>query len=142
MLEGRLTKLLINNLVEGDAGNYTSLPITFKQELKNQEGEEGNNITLRCELSKASADVKWLKGEEVLKHGEKYQLRQIATKMELVIRKAIPEDSGVYFCVCPDQTSKATVKINGTKLKSNATLMGINNILKCIKKENSYFKLQ
>ncbi|XP_043103008.1 obscurin [Puntigrus tetrazona] len=216
MLEGRLTKLLINNLVEGDAGNYTcktkdsqstaeltvqglpatfkttlknqetqegnsvtvhcelskagvrvewwkgeellktgekyqlrqkeatvellirkaqpedsgvyrcvcgdqnteatikviALPITFKQELKNQEGEEGNNITLRCELSKASADVKWLKGEEVLKHGEKYQLRQIATKMELVIRKVIPEDSGVYFCVCPDQTSKATVKIN------------------------------
>ncbi|XP_052419981.1 obscurin [Carassius gibelio] len=89
-----------------------ALPITFKQELKDQEGEEGNNITLRCELSKASADVKWLKGDEVLKHGEKYQLRQIATKMELVIRKAIPEDSGVYFCVCPDQTSKATVKIN------------------------------
>ncbi|KAF4110126.1 obscurin [Onychostoma macrolepis] len=89
-----------------------AFPITFKQELKNQEGEEGNNITLRCELSKASADVKWLKGEEVLKHGEKYQLRQIATKMELVIRKATPEDSGVYFCVCPDQTSKATVKIN------------------------------
>uniref|UniRef100_A0A673H2H4 Ig-like domain-containing protein n=1 Tax=Sinocyclocheilus rhinocerous TaxID=307959 RepID=A0A673H2H4_9TELE len=86
-----------------------ALPITFKQELKNQEGEEGNNITLRCELSKASADVKWSKGEEVLKHGEKFQLRQIATKMELVIRKAIPEDSGVYFCVCPDQTSIATV---------------------------------
>ncbi len=96
---------------------YIALPITFKQELKNQEGEEGNNITLRCELSKASADVKWLKGEEVLKHGEKYQLRQIATKMELIIRKAIPEDSGVYFCICPDQTSKATVKINGTILK-------------------------
>uniref|UniRef100_A0A8C2F5V1 Ig-like domain-containing protein n=1 Tax=Cyprinus carpio TaxID=7962 RepID=A0A8C2F5V1_CYPCA len=115
MLEGRLTKLLINNLVEGDAGNYTSLPITFKQELKNQEGEEGNNITLRCELSKASADVKWLKGEEVLKHGEKYQLRQIATKMELVIRKAIPEDSGVYFCVC--KNTSATLRVIG-----NATL--------------------
>lgn len=94
-----------------------ALPITFKQELMNQEGEEGNNITLRCELSKASADVEWLKGEEVLKPGEKYQMRQIATKMELVIRKAVPEDSGVYFCVCPDQTSKAMVKINGTKLK-------------------------
>ncbi|KAG1973513.1 obscurin [Pimephales promelas] len=89
-----------------------ALPITFKQELTNHEGEEGNSVTLRCELSKASADVEWLKGEEVLKPGEKYQMRQIATKMELVIRKAIPEDSGVYFCVCPDQTSKATVKIN------------------------------
>ncbi|XP_073675951.1 obscurin [Garra rufa] len=89
-----------------------ALPITFKQELKNQEGEEGNNVTLRCELSKASPDVKWLKGEEVLKHGEKFQMRQMAAKMELVIRKAVPEDSGVYICECPDQTSKATVKIN------------------------------
>ncbi|XP_067270783.1 LOW QUALITY PROTEIN: obscurin [Pseudorasbora parva] len=89
-----------------------ALPITFKQELMNQEGEEGNNVTLRCELSKATTDVEWLKGGEVLKLGEKYQMRQIATKIELVIRKAIPEDSGVYYCVCPDQTSKAMVKIN------------------------------
>ncbi|XP_051524815.1 obscurin [Myxocyprinus asiaticus] len=88
------------------------LPITFKQELVNQESEEGNNVTLRCELSKASADVEWLKGEELLKPGDKYQMRKIAGKVELVIRKAVPEDSGVYFCVCPNQSSKAMVKIN------------------------------
>ncbi|XP_073766285.1 obscurin isoform X3 [Danio rerio] len=93
-----------------------ALPITFKQELKNQEGDEGNNVILRCELSKASADVEWMKGEEVLTPGEKYQMRQIGTKLELVIRKAIPEDSGLYICVCPDQTSKATVKINATPI--------------------------
>lgn len=108
---------MLDNATSSSFNCSVALPITFKQELKNQEGEEGNNVTLRCELSKASADVKWLKGEEVLKHGEKYQMRHIATKMELVIRKAVPEDSGVYFCVCPDQTSEATVKINGTKFK-------------------------
>lgn len=94
-----------------------ALPITFKQELKNQEGEEGNNVTLRCELSKAGADVKWFKGDELINPGDKYQMRQMATKVELVIRKAVPEDSGVYFCKCPSQTSEATVKITGMKFK-------------------------
>lgn len=90
-----------------------ALPITFKQELKNQEAEEGNNVTLRCEISKAGAQVEWWKGEELLKPGEKYQMRQMATKMELVIRKVLPEDSGIYTCVCPDQKSNAVIKIKG-----------------------------
>ncbi|XP_049341975.1 obscurin [Astyanax mexicanus] len=102
-----------------------ALPITFKQELKNQEVEEGNSATLRCELSKAGVQVEWWKGdvgEELLKSGEKYQMRQTATKVELVIRKAVPEDSGVYVCVCPDQKSKATLKINALPVTFKQTL--------------------
>lgn len=76
-------------------------------------------MTLRCEVSKVGADVKWFKGDELLNPGEKYQIRQLATKVELVIRKAVPEDSGVYFCKCPSQTSEATVKINGMKITVN-----------------------
>ncbi|XP_051964162.1 obscurin [Xyrauchen texanus] len=100
-----------------------ALPITFKQELVNQESEEGNNVTLRCELSKASADVAWLKGEEILKPGDKYQMRQIACKMELVIRKAVPEDSGVYICVCSNQSSKVMVKINALPITFKQNLI-------------------
>lgn len=92
-----------------------ALPITFKQELKNQEAEEGNNVTLRCELSKSGAQVEWWRGEELLKPGEKYQMRHMATKMELVIRKVVPQDSGVYTCVGPDQKSNAIVTIKGMK---------------------------
>ncbi|XP_073724075.1 obscurin [Misgurnus anguillicaudatus] len=120
-------ELLIRKALPEDSGVYrcicgdqkteatikvNALPITFRQELQNQEGEEGTNVTLRCELSKASADVKWFKGEELLKSGDKYQIRQLATKVELVIRKAVPEDSGDYSCECPHQTSKALVRIN------------------------------
>ncbi|KAI7798029.1 putative obscurin, partial [Triplophysa rosa] len=120
-------ELLIRKVQAEDSGVYrcvcgdqmteatikvNALPITFKQELKNQEGEEGNNVTLRCELSKVCADVNWFKGDELLNPGEKYQIRQLAMKVELVIRKAVPEDSGVYFCKCPSLTSEASVKIN------------------------------
>ncbi|KAK2841467.1 hypothetical protein Q7C36_013046 [Tachysurus vachellii] len=114
-----------------------ALPITFKQELKNQEAEEGNNVTLRCELSKSGALVEWWRGEELLKPGEKYQMRQMATKMELVIRKVVPEDSGVYTCVCPDQKSKATVKIKAIpvifkqNLRNQETAEGKNITLRC-----------
>lgn len=94
---------------------YVALPITFKQEPKNQEAEEGSNVTLRCELSKSGSQVEWWRGEEELKPGEKYQMRHLATKMELVIRKVVPEDSGVYTCVCPDQKSSAVVQIKGMK---------------------------
>ncbi|GAA6091334.1 obscurin, partial [Tachysurus ichikawai] len=114
-----------------------ALPITFKQELKNQEAEEGNNVTLRCELSKSGALVEWWRGEELLKPGEKYQMRQMATKMELVIRKVVPEDSGVYTCVCPDQKSNATVKIKAIpvifkqNLRNQETVEGKNITLRC-----------
>lgn len=89
------------------------LPATFKQTLKNQEAQEGNSVTLLCELSKAGARVEWWKGAEMLKTGEKYQLRHKETTAELLIRKAQAEDSGVYRCVCGDRTTEATIKVNG-----------------------------
>lgn len=89
------------------------LPATFKATLKNQEAQEGNSVTLHCELSKAGVRVEWWKGEEMLKTGEKYQLRHKEAKAELLIRKAQPEDGGVYRCVCGDQKTEATIKVNG-----------------------------
>ncbi|KAL0186140.1 hypothetical protein M9458_017810, partial [Cirrhinus mrigala] len=87
------------------------VPISFIKELKNQETEEGKNVTLRCELSKAGIPVEWLKGEQTLLPGEKYQMRHIVTILELVIRNPVPEDSGMYICVCEDQRTKAIITI-------------------------------
>lgn len=85
----------------------------FVKELKNQESEEGRNVTLRCELSKAGVPAEWLKEEEVLSHGMKYLMRHVASIQELVIRNPLPEDSGTYSCVCRGQQTKAIIKING-----------------------------
>ncbi|KAL7829001.1 hypothetical protein SRHO_G00326350 [Serrasalmus rhombeus] len=146
------TELLIRKAQPEDSGVYRCVcgeqsteatikvnahPVHFKQELKNQEVEEGNSVTLRCELSKAGVEVEWWKGEELLNSGEKFQMRQTATKVELVIKKAVPEDSGIYFCVCEDQKSKASIKINALSvtfkqnLRNQETVEGNNVTLHC-----------
>ncbi|XP_036067362.1 obscurin isoform X2 [Oryzias melastigma] len=87
------------------------LPITFNQKLKNLQVEEGHNITLHCEISKPGAPVEWRLGGEPLENEEKYQIKQREGLLELTIIDAVPEDSGIYSCVCRDQKTKATVKV-------------------------------
>lgn len=92
---------------------FLAIPITFVQQLKNMQTEEGINVTLRCELSKPGIPVLWRKEDELLKNGVKHQIRKRDTTLELMIWKPVPEDSGVYSCVCADQMTSATVKITG-----------------------------
>lgn len=75
--------------------------------------EEGHNITLYCEISKPGVPVEWRLGGEPLESGDKYQIKQRDTAVELIITDADPEDSGVYTCVCREQRTKATVKVIG-----------------------------
>lgn len=94
---------------------FVALPATFKNVLKNQQAQEGSSISLQCELSKAGADVEWWKGGERLRTGERYQLRKKNATAELIIRKAQAEDSGLYRCVCVEQSTEAHIKVNGRK---------------------------
>uniref|UniRef100_A0A665WLT4 Ig-like domain-containing protein n=1 Tax=Echeneis naucrates TaxID=173247 RepID=A0A665WLT4_ECHNA len=72
---------------------------------------EGHNITLHCEISKPGVPVEWSLAGDLLEDNEKYQIRQRDSAVELIIRDAVPEDSGVYTCVCREQKTKATVKV-------------------------------
>ncbi|CAB1324596.1 unnamed protein product, partial [Coregonus sp. 'balchen'] len=124
--EGRITKLLIHNVEERDAGKYTckskdakstaeltvkGLPPTFNEQLRNMEVEEGETVTLHCELSKAAASVEWKRGAKLLKNVDKYQMRKKDLLVELKIIDANLEDSGVYTCICGEQKTTATVTI-------------------------------
>lgn len=91
----------------------SALPIVFKQKLKNVQVEEGHNITLCCEISKPGVPVEWRLGGDLLEHGDKHQIKQRGSVLELSIRDAVPEDSGVYTCVCRERRTKSTVKVIG-----------------------------
>ncbi|XP_056894430.1 obscurin isoform X3 [Takifugu flavidus] len=118
--------LTIQNLHPEDSGEYTcqcrdhrttaslkvhAIPTTFTQQLRNIQAQEGSNVVLRCELSKPGIPVEWRKGDEPLKNGVRFQIRRRETTLELLIWKPVPEDSGVYSCVCADQKTSANVKI-------------------------------
>eukprot|EP00063_Salmo_salar_P021272 XP_013996107.1 PREDICTED: obscurin isoform X33 [Salmo salar] len=123
-----VSELLISKVVPEDSGDYSCVcgdqkttaslkikaqPVTFKYKLQRQEAEEGGSVTLHCELSKPGVPVEWRKGTQVLKSGEKYQMKQKESVSELLISKVVPEDSGDYSCVCGDQKTTASLKIKG-----------------------------
>ncbi|XP_041848261.1 obscurin-like [Melanotaenia boesemani] len=147
-----VNELVINKVVPEDSGDYSCVcgdqkttaslnikaqPVTFKKKLESQEAEEGANIVLSCELSKPGVPVEWKKGTQVLKSGEKYQMKQKASVNELVINKVVPEDSGDYSCVCGDQKTTSSLNIKAQpvtfkkKLESQEAEEGANIVLSC-----------
>ncbi|XP_036940161.1 obscurin-like isoform X10 [Acanthopagrus latus] len=135
-----VNELLINKVVLEDSGDYSCVcgdqkttaslnikaqPVTFKDKLENQEAEEGTSVTLRCEISKPGVPVEWKKGTQVLKSGEKYQLKQKDSVNELLINKVVPEDSGDYSCVCGDQKTTANLSV---KAKPINIVQGLENV--------------
>nr|XP_046176840.1 obscurin-like isoform X6 [Oncorhynchus gorbuscha] len=125
-----VSELLISKVVPEDSGDYSCVcgeqkttaslkikaqPVTFKYKLASQEAEEGGSVTLHCELSKPGVHVEWRKGTQVLKSGEKYQMKQKESVSELLISKVVPEDSGDYSCVCGEQKTTASLKIKALK---------------------------
>ena len=86
-------------------------PITFKTKLRNQQVEEENSVTLNCELSKPGLAVDWRKGQELLKNNFKYQIKNRNSSMELTIKNAQLEDSGLYSCVYGDVKTTANITI-------------------------------
>ncbi|XP_067462217.1 obscurin isoform X22 [Thunnus thynnus] len=134
-----VNELLINKVVPEDSGDYSCVcgdqkttaslkikaqPVTFKQKLESKEAEEGADISLRCEISKPGVPVEWKKGTQVLKSGEKYEMKQTASVNELLIKKVVPEDSGDYSCVCGDQNTTASLKIKAQPVTFKQKLQG------------------
>ncbi|KAM9459453.1 obscurin-like isoform 17-T17 [Salvelinus alpinus] len=132
--------LMVHKLKVEDAGEYTcdtgdkqstatltvkGAPAFFQKELKNKEAQEGDDITLRCELSKACTQVEWRKGGIVLQAGKKYEMRQEGCVQELRIRNLEPEDNGYYTCDAGDQLTTASVAVQA---KSIEILQGLENM--------------
>uniref|UniRef100_A0AAY4BCT0 Ig-like domain-containing protein n=1 Tax=Denticeps clupeoides TaxID=299321 RepID=A0AAY4BCT0_9TELE len=108
----------------GDKRSYASLlvravPAEFTQNLNDVEGKEGQSVTLACEFSLPGVQYQWRKDVQTLRCGEKYQMKQKKFSIALVITDLRLEDSGAYTCICRDQSTTASVRING---KGNTTL--------------------
>ncbi|XP_073720223.1 obscurin isoform X30 [Misgurnus anguillicaudatus] len=124
---GSIVELKILNLASEDAGDYAcdcgdnistanikvnALPVVFKHELHNQEVQEGDSVTLHCELSKPEVPVVWRKGTQVIRSGEKYVIKQAGHTAELKITDLKLEDAGDYACDCGDNVTTANIKVN------------------------------
>uniref|UniRef100_A0A8U7MP75 Obscurin, cytoskeletal calmodulin and titin-interacting RhoGEF n=1 Tax=Corvus moneduloides TaxID=1196302 RepID=A0A8U7MP75_CORMO len=135
---GTTAELVIHDLEVKDAGDYTcvcgdqkttatlrvhALPPLFKEELKDKEAEEGGEVSLHCELSKA-APVEWRKDQRILKPSGKYKMRQEGPKAELVIHEIAEEDAGDYTCVCGEHQTTAVLTVQGKAILTSSFLTG------------------
>ncbi|KAG2458503.1 OBSCN protein, partial [Polypterus senegalus] len=130
--EGCTVVLNIHDLSSDDQGQYTcdtgyhqttanltvkAAPVSFKQELMNQEVVEGETAILSCEISKTGVPVEWRKGGVVLQQSNKYEMRTKGTIMDLVIHDLEPEDNGYYTCSTGENQTTASITIQERELK-------------------------
>ncbi|XP_051970786.1 obscurin-like [Xyrauchen texanus] len=128
-------ELKINDLKPEDAGVYVcdcgdnmttanikvnALPVVFKHELQNQEFQEGDSVTLHCELSKPGDPVVWRKGTQMIHSEGKFLIKQVGSTVELKITDLKPEDAGDYVCDCGDNVTTANIKVNAIPVLSFA----------------------
>ncbi|XP_045423418.1 obscurin isoform X23 [Lemur catta] len=124
--EGRRAQLVLSGATVQDGGRYKceargaccsaivrvhARPVRFREALKDQEVPEGGAATLRCVLSSVAAPVEWRRGDNILRSGDKYSLRQEGAVLELVVRDLRPQDSGRYSCSFGDQVTSATLTV-------------------------------
>lgn len=67
---------------------------------------------MHCEVSKLGLPVEWRKGQELLRSGGKYRMRQRNCVLELKIFNLTCEDSEVYSCSCGNVQTSARVTVS------------------------------
>ncbi len=94
-------------------------PLFFSEELQNQEAEEGNTVTLHCELSKPGVSVQWKKGTVLLKNCKKYEIKQDGCELQLQMTELTAQDSGAYRCCVGSLVTTCSVTVNGIQICLN-----------------------
>ena len=91
-----------------------AVPVTFKVSLKSQEAEEGNSVTLCCELSKKGAPVQWKREAQLLSEEifqGKYEMIREGKVARMTILNVQAEDAGKYSCITGDEKTTAEIRV-------------------------------
>ncbi|XP_069013680.1 obscurin isoform X20 [Embiotoca jacksoni] len=102
-----------------------AIPVVFTTELGSQTADEGDSVSLHCELSKPSVPLEWRKGELGLCPCAKYEIRQTGHLATLVIHDVDPEDSGSYTCDTGDHQSTAHLAVKAQPVLFKTQLQNI-----------------
>lgn len=70
-------------------------------------------MTLRCELSKAGVAVEWRRDAQLLKEGDKYDMRQEGRVAEMTVKNLTLADAGEYSCCVGATATSADIKVRG-----------------------------
>lgn len=83
---------------------------------------EGEKAEFTCSVSKDSFEVRWLKDEQELQDGDRYQLVSDGKRRTLTIKKSELKDEGGYVVVIGTTRASADLTVLG---KSRPPLVGV-----------------
>ncbi|MEE6467486.1 hypothetical protein FKM82_007266 [Ascaphus truei] len=86
-------------------------PAVITKPLEDKTVSAGENLVLKCEISKEDTNVKWCKEGKILKKSQKYELFQEGTETRLTVHEVTSTDSGEYTCETSISKTKATIQI-------------------------------
>uniref|UniRef100_A0A452G6J3 non-specific serine/threonine protein kinase n=1 Tax=Capra hircus TaxID=9925 RepID=A0A452G6J3_CAPHI len=124
--QGRKYTLAIRDAVPSDAGEvvFSVRGLTSKaslivkersadimKPLEDQQAMLGEDVVLRCELSREGTPVRWLKDGKAIRKSQKYDLLTEGTRASLVIHAASLKDSGKYTCETESSKSTASLRV-------------------------------
>ncbi|XP_048657348.1 obscurin isoform X33 [Marmota marmota marmota] len=120
--EGKTYTLIYRRVLAEDAGEIKfvaenaesrahlrvkELPVTLLRPLRDKIAMEKHRGVLECQVSRASAQVRWFKGGKELQPGSKYEMVSDGLYRKLVINDVQPEDEDSYTCDAGDVKTSA-----------------------------------
>ncbi|KAL2081273.1 hypothetical protein ACEWY4_023126 [Coilia grayii] len=130
--KGRVHGLTISSLTLEDTGTYTfstenartaarltvkETPVTILKKLEDGKYAEASAVTMECELSRHTMEVKWTKDGVELKPGKNHRIYSMGRKRFLQILRCEMEDSGVYMCDAGDTSTSCTLEVYEPELE-------------------------
>ncbi|XP_023933258.1 titin isoform X1 [Lingula anatina] len=124
--EGKIRRLSIKDVKSDDEAEYTlkvgdkestakvsveEIPIEITQLLKDISTKESADITLQAEVSKETAEVKWLKDGVEIKVDERHDVEAEGKIRRLSIRDVQSDDEAEYTLKVGDKESKAKLSV-------------------------------
>ncbi|KAJ3594699.1 hypothetical protein NHX12_004006 [Muraenolepis orangiensis] len=106
--------------VEGKGCNATlqvqQVPVTIKNKLENLTVEEQSEVRMEVELSRPSAEVRWMKNGVVLQPAGNTELVVDGAKQSLVLKSVTYADRGLYSCETLDDKTQAKLTVEMRKI--------------------------
>ena len=94
----------------------TEAPAEILVPLADQKVVEKETATFQCEVSKPNLKPTWKKGEQELKHGDRFDISTVGQKHMLTIRDCQVEDQDKYTIVVEEGVeSTANLTVEGRK---------------------------
>lgn len=91
----------------------SELAAEFISRPQNQEVVEGEKAEFTCSVSKETFEVRWLKDEQELHEGDRYQLVSNGKRRTLIIKNSELKDEGGYVVVIGTTRASADLTVLG-----------------------------